>query len=321
MGWKDLLEIDSELIVLPWLGSTTLFGSGGRSWKLQPPLPPEHEWYKFNIKSKTARCVDASEPDYSVLKVGLVKGYLVGDRIVPDESRVDPDPKSISGQTERVHLIPDGLSRFVRVRAARIGLSEPLVFICQEMPIGPEDEVLQAFLNKAKSVDDIKGVTPALDASFRMENFQREEAYKRRLELERLRREEEERKRKEEEKRKLIDQLGDAQTRRALAKLDFEAAAKAALIVGGAEYLDHRKSTKRGEFVVTFRLMRRHFECVCDAKLRIVDAGICLVDHHTNKRGDTLFTLESLPGVIQQADKEGKLVVFRHVGGDDFGYD
>jgi hypothetical protein len=70
--------------------------------------------------------------------------------------------------------------------------------------------------------------------------------------------------------------------------------------------------------VVTFRLEGRRFECVCDGTtLRIVDAGICLVDHRTREAGDTRFTLESLPDVIRQAMRERVLHVFRHVGQDD----
>jgi hypothetical protein len=66
--------------------------------------------------------------------------------------------------------------------------------------------------------------------------------------------------------------------------------------------------------VVRFRLLGRRFECTCDERtLRILDAGICLVDHATGERGDTRFTLESLPAVILEADRDDKLVVFRHV--------
>ena len=46
--------------------------------------------------------------------------------------------------------------------------------------------------------------------------------------------------------------------------------------------------------------------------LRIVDAGICLEDHATGEKGDTYFTLESPPGVVRQAIREGQLVVWRH---------
>jgi hypothetical protein len=40
---------------------------------------------------------------------------------------------------------------------------------------------------------------------------------------------------------------------------------------------------------------------------------VCLIDHATGIKGDTWYTLESLPGVIRQADRQGVLVVFRRV--------
>ncbi len=183
------------------------------------------------------------------------------------------------------------------------------------MPLGPEEEVLATFLDKRQSVDDVKSVPPALDAAFRMETWQRLEVERRRAELERRRREEEELRLLEERRRELARQLGDAVVRRRMAQHDFEAAARAALAVGGAEYLDHRRSVQPREMVVRFRLDHGRYECTCEeTTLRIVDAGICLVDSETDERGDTYFTLESLPGVILQAIREGRLHVFRHVG-------
>jgi hypothetical protein len=43
-----------------------------------------------------------------------------------------------------------------------------------------------------------------------------------------------------------------------------------------------------------------------------------LTDHRTGEKGDTLFTLESLPAVVRQAIKEHKLVVYRHADGADW---
>jgi hypothetical protein len=151
-----------------------------------------------------------------------------------------------------------------------------------------------------------------------MEVWQRAEAAKRRAELERLRIIEEERRRVEERRRDLAEKLGDAASRRQMALVDFGEAAKAALAVGGAVYLDHRDSYTRGEKVVRFRLLNRRFECVCDLQLRIVDSGICLTEEYGSDdfdrgtKGDTWFHLESLPGVIAEADRLGRLVVFRH---------
>ena len=49
-----------------------------------------------------------------------VRGYLVGDNILPDTVRVDPDPSRIVGFSEPVALIDPGLGRFVRVVAGRL---------------------------------------------------------------------------------------------------------------------------------------------------------------------------------------------------------
>ena len=66
-----------------------------------------------------------------------------------------------------------------------------------------------------------------------------------------------------------------------------------------------------------FRLDDLRFECTCDRRtLRIIDAGVCLVDHHTGERGDDYFTLESLPGVIRQAEEEGVADVLKAAGFD-----
>jgi len=283
-------------------------------------LPREFGWYEFSLNGRKAK-VKREFPDgaHDVVRRHLVKGYLVGDRVVMDDVRIDPDPAKIINCSERVHLIEPGLDRFVRVVAGRTHEGGPLIYINQEFPLGPEEEVLAAFLDKKESVRRISGVTPALEAAFRMEVWQRTEAAKRRAELERIRKEEEERRVKEERRRELIEKLGDGAGRREMAKQDFGEAARAALAVSGSEYLDHRPSTSRNEFVVRYRVDARRFECVCDDKLRIVDSGICLTaeyDQGSFKRGtkgDTFFTLESLPSVVREAERLRKLVVYRHV--------
>jgi hypothetical protein len=170
------------------------------------------------------------------------------------------------------------------------------------------------------SLAGIKGVTPALESAFWIETERRTRAERRRAELEAARLREEEEARRAAERDRLVEaartSVGTAEGRRALAQVDFLAAAKAALAVGGAQYLEHRKSSlvrARPEYTVRFRHIGRRFECVVDQNLRIVDAGICLVDHRTGVRWDNVLTLESLPSVIREADAEGKLVVFRRV--------
>jgi len=315
MGWKDLLQVKGETIVLPWIGGRVL-RQAERSWTLDGPLPREHGWYTFGLAGRKARLNGPAESTAGLLRQ-QVRGYLVGDWIVPDNVRVDPDPARICDYAKPVHLVEPGLDRFARVQVGAFYEDGPLIYGGQEMPLGPEGDVLQAYYNRIPSLDGIKGVAPALDAAFRMEMWRTLEAQKRREEIAKQLREEEERRQLEERREQIRTQLGDAAGRRAMAVVDFGEAARASLAVGGATYLDHRPSTSRGEMVVTFRFMHRQFECTCDARtLRIIDSGICLNDHATGEKGDAYFTLESLPGVIGQADRERKLVVFRHVGDD-----
>ncbi len=319
MSWRDLLQTEKETVTFPWVGGKTLQTNDGRTWFISGAYPCELGWYEFEVQGRKVfhpKPVPA-EPDYLGL---MVRGYLVGDRIVPDGVRVDPDPKKIIAFSERVFLLEDGLDRFVRVQAGRMFEGGPLIYRGLEMPAGPEEEVLGAFFDQKASLDAIAGVTPALDAAFRMESYQRAEAERHRLEAEQKRREEEERLAQEERRRQLVEQLGDGAGRRAMAAVDFSQAARAALAVGGAELLDVRRAPRRGEMVVTFRVNRRRFACTCDEHtLRIIDAGICLTAHYDDEdfeggtRGDTWFTLESLPGVIREAEQAGRLVVFRHV--------
>jgi hypothetical protein len=311
MSWKSLLQ-KPESVVGPWLGGRALH-AGSRAFTVDGPLPPEHGWHAFDLTGRKARWTGAAEPQPDTLD-RRVQGYLVGDRIVPDDARVVPDPGQIADYSERVHLIEPGLDRFARVSAGRAFEGGPLVYREQVMPLGPESDVLGAFLDGAESVDSVPGVAPALDAAFRLEAWRRAEAVRRRAELERRRREEEERLAREKRREELVQQLGDGAGRRRMAAVDFEEAARAALAVGGAVYLDHRATPRRREVAVRFRLEGRRYECVCEeGTLRITDAGICLVDHDTGEKGDTWLTLESLPAVIREADREGRLVVFRHV--------
>lgn len=312
MTWRDLLQSSEEFIKLPWLGGRQL-RTLERAFKLEGPLPEEQGWYLFRVSNRVLRAVRTAEPWEPALG-WQTAGYLVGDRLVPDNARVALDPAALVSCSEAIHLVEPGLGRFVRVLAGRPHERGPLVYRGQEMPLGPEESVLQAFLDQKADVNDVPGVVPALDVAFRFETWRRAETERLRAE-ERLRREREEQERLRQERLAQVrEQLGTGDGRREMAKIDFAEAARAALAMGGAEYLDHRPSYNQGEMVVQFRFDRRRFECTCDARtLRIIDAGICLTDHDTGVKGDDLFTLESFPSVIREAIETNKLVVWRHV--------
>jgi len=307
-SWRDLLSKPGQTMVSAWLGGSQL-RSGGQAWRIDGRLPAEEGWYRFELHGRRASLkepADAAGDDLT----HLCCGYLVGDRLVRDDVRVDPEPGRIAACSETVHLLDRGLERFARVVAGRQYDDGPLIYKRLDMPQGTEDAVLAAYLQRAASVADIPNVHPALDAAFRMERWLRSETERRRAELLERQRQEAERLEREAKVRELQTKTGTSAGRRALAAVDFGAAAKAALAVGGAVYLDHKPGYYPNEMVVTFRFLRRTLVCTCDCRtLRIIDAGICLMSHDTGVRGDKLFSLESLPSVIAEAHERGVLVV------------
>ena len=322
MGWRDLLNSGTER-VLPWFGFRRVLDSA-RSWTLPGALPPEHGWFRFSMTgARGAKLVSPElqplDPVWADPKC-IIKGYLVGDRFIYDTARAyDPDPTKLISQTVPVFCVEPGLERFARV-AVVLNREGHLVYLNQEFPLGPEAEVIKAYQDHAKSLNKVANVTPALELAFRFVSYERTAQEERRYKM-RLLREEEEKKRTERERlEKLMKDSGTAVGRRAIATKDFETAAREALRVSGAELLDTRRSANKGEMVVQYRFEKRRFECVVEkATLRVVDAGVCLTDHRTEEKGDRYFTLESLPGVIAEAMRLQKLVVWRHVDRDDDG--
>lgn len=315
MSWRDLLAKE-EVITLPWAGGRKVHSSD-RTYNIKGRTPPEHGWYEFAIDGgrKTRLKGEAeADPDFEQGFKPL-RGYLVGDRFIADDARVDPDPDKLIEQTEPVFLVEPGLERFTRGVVVR-DREDRLIYIRQEWPEGAEAEVLMAYQDRKDSVADIPGVTPALDLAFQWISWGRERAEERARELARLRAEEEARLEAEAKMLERIERLGTGAGRREMAAVDFHEAARAALAISGSELLDVIDTHNRNEVRVQYRFRHRRLECIVDRRtLQIVDAGVCLDDHRGTK-GDTYFTLESLPAVIGEAMDLHKLVVWRHAPGD-----
>jgi len=308
VGWQDLL-LSSDHLVAPWLGGRRVYRDV-RAWKVEGRLPREFGWYLWEIRGRSVKQREEHEadPDYGEGSI-TARGYLVGDRFIPEKARVDPEPDKLVEQTVPVYLVEPGLDRFAPVQVIFDAENRP-IYKMELFPSGAEEKVREAFIAKKETIEDVPGVTPALDLAFRFATRQRQLLEAHRAELERRRVEEE---RREQARRNMGTGLG----RRTMAAMDFEAGARAALAVGGAELLDVRPGRGRNEMVVQYRFENRRLECVARKDtLQIVDSGICLTDHRTDEKGDTYFTLESLPAVVRQAIQEHKLVVYRHVDGD-----
>lgn len=309
MGWRDLIENEEQTLVAPWVGGRSLHHDS-RTRTISGALPREHGWYEFSLKPRTAALVGDAEPEPEALR-GIQAGFLVGNRFVPDTARLGQLEDDWTTRFAQVYLLEEGLDRFARIEIGVTVTGGKLIFRGLAFPLGPEDDVLSAFLDQNNSISSIKGVIPSLQAAFDLECYERDRAQTRREELQRLRQIEEQQRLQEARRQELAESLGTGAGRREMASVDFHSAAAAALAVGGAELLDVHDG--RGtERVVRYRLQGRRYECVCDMQMRIIDAGVCLTDEETGEKGDTFFTLESLPAVIAQADREGVLVVYRH---------
>lgn len=340
-SWESLLQGAEEEICVPWIGGALVHGTD-RTWTIDGERPPEHGWHRFGVggsRKATWRGPGEPDPDFEEGR-RPVRGYLLGDRLVPDESRVPGDGRldRLVDETVEVHLAEPGLERFARAVCApdRTGA---LIYVRQEFPLGPELEVLEAYQDRRDSVGALPGVTPALDLAFRWLTHRRQRlearrealaAEQRRAEAEAQRLEDEEVEwqqllaEEETERRAALLARHEAQharreatrrraERRAQVRRDFDTVAGDALALSGAELLDARPNGRR-ETVVQFRFRRRRFECVVETEtLRIVDSGICLTDESTGERGDRYFTLESLPPVIAEAMDGGLLHVYRRI--------
>ena len=290
MAWQRYVGA-SETGVFPWYGQRSLCRDG-RLWRVAD-APIEEGWYTFRLSSRREAFVIAPAAAAPNLWGRSTKGFIVGDRLVAGANgqlggmRLDEAP--------RVQLL-EVVDRFMPISVVTVE-SVP-VFAGPAIPEGPEFEVARAFEDHAASTVGIRGVTPALDLAFRMETQLRAETAARRARLEQARR-----------IAAISMGLGDGASRRELAAVDFAAAARQALAVGGAVYLDHQPAPAANEMRLRYRVGFRRLECVVDLDLNIVEAGICLSDGDDDGN-DGRFTLESLPSVIREATQRGVLHVF-----------
>lgn len=305
MSWRDLLETTTS-VTAPWHGPCLYHG--GRTYRVAGPRPPEHGWYRFDLRGRDARVVsrEPGEPnDHYLDTYEVVLGYLVGNRLVPDGAAMTVE--DFATQTTPLYCYDLSLERFSRAIAART--PGGTVYCGQEFDLGPEQDVRRAYEDRV-GIEGVADVSPALEVAFTWSCFQRTRAEERVAQLERDRAAREAKAAAERTAREMMARGGTAVGRRALATHDFDAACREALRVSGATLIGTRPYGH--DRIVKYRFRDQRLECVVDHQLNILDAGVCLQDHRTGVKGDRWFTLESLPGVVGEAMDLGVLVVWRH---------
>lgn len=334
MGWQDLIQ-KTEEVSLPWLGGREIT-AGTRRFTIDGKLPREQGWYRFALGgSQKARYVGPGEFD-PAFEEGRpkVSGYVAGGRLIPDTIALVPEIAHIPLHTRPIYML-EPMDRFSRV--VTVEFADRLVYVRPDFPLGPEAQVQEAYEDRKTSIRDIPGVTLALELAFRFESWVRAEAERavleeeeRQLREQRAREEEERRAATERELERLRAQRAEQDAAR-LAQQEREYAeqmrrlgqtinaarwrdpvarrAALALSHSGAQLLDCINA-QRGLYEVRFLYEARRFSCiVTPGNLGIVEAGICLTSGGV--RGDSLFTLESLPAVIREAIQTNRLVLTR----------
>ncbi len=274
MDYTQFLQKPDEVLRLPYFGGKSVCDDK-LTYRLREALQPG--WYQFRKAGRYLTVENAISPELDAWKLPRVVGYLFRGRLITNDSQ------------DRLFGLPadEDLPMFCPV-AARKWFDSHMLYEGQEFETEVEAKVREAF-EEETSIDEVKGVTPALAHVFVLESTQRE-----------LAREAERRAREEVERRKQAAELARWQE-------TLEGRISLALSHTGAELINWRRNGQR-QAVVRYRVAGRRFECVIDTEsLQIMDAGICL------SGTDEELNLSSLPSAVREAIQSGQLHVFRNV--------
>ncbi len=266
MDYTQFLQKPGEVLILPYFSGRTVCDDK-LTYRLRERLRPG--WYRFRKSGRYVVPEGSTEPTLSPWKLPRITGYIFGGRIITNDYQWP-----IFGLPGDIDL-----PKFTPV-SARKWFDGNLVYEDQEFETDIEASVRTAF-EEERSIDPIKGVTPALAQTHLRESTQRALA------------------REAERRARLKAELARWQE-------TLEGRISLALSHTGAELVDWRRNGQ-GQAVVRYRLGGRRFECIIDTEsLRIVDAGICL------SGADEELNLSSLPSAVREAIESGQLHILRH---------
>jgi hypothetical protein len=274
MDYTQFLQKPDEVLRLPYFDGKSVCDDK-LTYRLREPLQPG--WYQFRKTGRYLSVDQAIAPELDSWQLPKAVGYVFRGRLITNDSQ------------ERLFGLPadQDLPKFCPV-IVRKWFDGHKLYEGQEFETEVEARVRDAF-EEDRSIDEVKGVTPALAHVFILESTQRE-----------LAREAERRAREEVERQKQQAELVRWQE-------TLEGRISLALSHTGAELIGWRRNGQR-QAVVRYRVVGRRFECVIDTQsLQIMDAGICL------SGTDEELNLSSLPSAVREAIESGQLHVFREV--------
>jgi len=314
MDYRDFLGASEER-VLPHLGGLRVVGP--RPFRLEGSLQPG--WYRFTLQGRRVKACVAAEPEEELLEtLRPVRGHLVGTNLA-----------LVDGSARPLHLLPEWRpERFAPVLARVWG--DALIFHREDFESESESEA-RAALDEGLGLGAAKGVPSSLRAAFALELLERASQstgiawqvaealpHLRRLasegsasaetwlrEMEGLRQE----RIRQEERRRARETRSSLQTRHQRAPrgapASLEDRVDRALHSAGGVLLDLRPL---GDGLADVRWTQGDVTLLSMFRqdtLQVIDSGVCL------EGSDDQLTLESLPGVIEEALRGGQLVITR----------
>ncbi len=272
MDYTQFLQRSDEVLRLPYFGGNSVCDDK-RTYRVREPLQPG--WYQFCKSGRYLAVESTIAPELDAWKLPRVAGYVFNRRLITNDSQAP-----LFGLPQ-----DEDLPKFTPV-SGREWFDGHILYYGPEFETEVEARVRDAF-EEERSIEDIKGVTPALAHVVVLESTRRE-----------LAREAERRAREEVERKKQAAELARWQE-------TLEGRISLALSHTGAELINWRRQSQR-QAVVRYRVAGRRFECVIDTEsLQILDAGICL------SGTDEELNLSSLPSAVREAIESGQLHVFR----------
>lgn len=271
MDYTQFLQQPGEMLALPYFGGKSVCDDK-LTYRLREELPPG--WYRFRKSGRYLTMEAAIEPELEKWKLPRLSGYGINHLIIGN---------TFQG---RLYGLPGevDLPKFTPISARR-WFDRHILYAGQEFETEVETNVREAF-EEERSLDKIKGITPALAQVFLLESTQRE-----------LAREAVRRARAAAERQQLAAELARWQE-------TIEGRISLALSHTGAELIGWRRNGQ-GQATVRYRVAGQRFQCVVDTgTLQILDAGICLAGT------DEQLNLSSLPSAVREAIDSGQLHVF-----------
>ena len=249
-------------------------------------------WFKVRFFNRSALVLSPVDIDDELVPelCPVFKGWYYKGRFYSEKSGTEGFKK--------LFLAPQELKDFSFVNAMVV--NDHYVYIEEALEVGVGKQALEAFLEGSDPMK-IKGLSPSLQRAIHFALLTREEDRKKRAQEESIAR--------------AIALRGKSEQLRIegrLQELDdegFSEVLKTALSFTGATFVSF-SAEREGGVLVRYIYRGYRLACVVErSSLRVRDAGICLTENGI--RGDSFFTLESLPNVVDEAIEQDVLVIYR----------